>query len=135
VRVIKGHPGIGGPVRGTALVARDGFSARYDLDRIRGVFARPTHKLHGQSYVGRILVLDQAKGGVATAWMLHEMAARRMAPLALLLNRANPVMAQGAALAGVTLMDRFEGDVTALVPNGATLEVDPAGGRVTILDA
>jgi uncharacterized protein len=90
---------------------------------------------HGRSYVGRILVLDRAKGGVATAWLLHEMAARRLAPLALLLNRANPVMAQGAALAGITLMNRFEGDVTALVPNGATLAVDPEGGRVTIVEA
>ena len=67
---------IGKPVRGQALAAHDGFSARYDLDRARGVFSRPTHKLAGQSYVGRILVLDTAKGGVASAWMLHEMAAR-----------------------------------------------------------
>ena len=32
----------------------------------RGIFSRPTHKLAGQSYVGKILVLDTAKGGVAT---------------------------------------------------------------------
>ena len=43
----------------------DGFSARYDLDRIAGIFSRPAHKLAGQSYVGKILVLDTAKGGVA----------------------------------------------------------------------
>ena len=67
--LIQGHPGIGQRVRGRALVANDGFSARYDLDRIGGTFARSTHKLYGCSYVGRILVLDKAKGGVATAWM------------------------------------------------------------------
>ena len=59
--------------RPLALVARDGFSARYDLDRMAGIFSRPAHKLAGQSYVGRVLVLDTAKGGVASAWMLHEM--------------------------------------------------------------
>ena len=58
---------------GQALVAKDGFSARYDLDRINGVFSRPEHKLAGENYVGRMLVLDAAKGGVATAWMLNEM--------------------------------------------------------------
>ena len=31
----------------------DGFSARYDLDRIAGMFSRPAHKLAGQSYVGQ----------------------------------------------------------------------------------
>ena len=67
---------MGARVEGRALVAKDGFSARYDLDRVRGVFSRPEHKLAGESYVGRVLVLDAAKGGVATAWMLHEMKAR-----------------------------------------------------------
>ena len=86
---------MGKRVRGLALVARDGFSARYDLDRINGVFSRPDHKLAGQSYRGRVLVLDAAKGGVATAWMLHEMAARGVMPAALVLNRVNPIMVQG----------------------------------------
>ena len=67
--VIRGHPGVGPASSGLALVARDNFSARYDLDRIKGVFSRPTHKLHGVSYLGRVLVLNAAKGGVATAWM------------------------------------------------------------------
>ena len=60
--------GLGAKVQGRALVAKDGFSARYDLDRVRGVFSRAEHKLAGESYVGRVLVLDAAKGGVATAW-------------------------------------------------------------------
>ena len=85
---------MGRRVQGRALVAKDGFSARYDLDRIRGVFSRPEHRLAGQSYLGRILVLDAAKGGVATAWMLHEMAARGVMPAALVLNRVNPIMVQ-----------------------------------------
>lgn len=131
-RVIRGHRGIAGPVTGTALVAKDNFSARYDLDRIRGVFSRPSHVLFGQSYVDRVLVLDLAKGGVATAWMLYEMAARKMAPLALLLNASNPIMAQGAAFAGVALMDRFECDITAEIRTGDRVTVNPGAGTVTI---
>ena len=33
-KVFKARHAMGGKVRGTALVANDGFSARYDLDRI-----------------------------------------------------------------------------------------------------
>ena len=65
--VLKCHKGIGPTVSGTALVADDNFSARYDLDRAKGIFSRPAHKLFGQSYVGQILVLVTAKGGVASA--------------------------------------------------------------------
>lgn len=121
----QAQAGMGRRVRGRALVAKDGFSARYDLDRIKGVFSRPEHKLAGQSYVGCVLVLDAAKGGVATAWMLHEMAARGVMPAALVLNRVNPIMVQGAALADFTMISGFDHDITTLVPDGALVEVDP----------
>ena len=131
---LRCHKGIGPAVVGTALVATDNFSARYDLDRVRGIFSRPSHKLAGQSYLDRILVLDQAKGGVATAWMLHEMTARTIVPRALIFNRVNPILAQGAAFANVALVDRFaDGDVTALIRTGDELRVDPGAGLVEIL--
>lgn len=131
--ILKCHVGIGTKVHGEALVASDNFSARYDLDRIKGVFSRPEHALAGQSYVEKILVLNTAKGGVATAWMLYEMASRGMAPKALLLNSANTILAQGAALADMPLCDRFEeGDVTTLIKTGDELIVDPESGRVTV---
>jgi predicted aconitase with swiveling domain len=133
-RVFKGHVGIGDTVTGPALVAVDNFSARYDLDRINGTFSRPSHKLFGQSYVGTILVLDIAKGGVATAWMLYEMASRGKAPLALLLNYANPIMAQGAAHADFPLIDRFECDITQVIRTGQTVTADPSTGLVTVHD-
>lgn len=125
--------GIGKPVTGLALVANDGFSARYDLDRIGGTFSRPTHKLAGQSYVGRVLVLDTAKGGVASAWMLREMASRGIIPLALVFNSVNPILAQGAAFGAVSMLSGFDGDITAQVPNGAKVEIDPAGRVLRIL--
>src|SRR5436305_14264306 len=96
-QIFHARAGMGRKLQGRALVAKDGFSARYDLDRIKGVFSRPEHKLAGQSYVGRVLVLDAAKGGVATAWMLYEMASRGVMPAALVLNAINPTMVQGVA--------------------------------------
>ena len=127
------HVGIGPKVTGVALVADDNFSARYDLDRINGVFSRPQHKLYGQSYRDVILVLNTAKGGVATAWMLHEMVSRDVAPKAILLNAANTILAQGAALANMAMCDRFDaGDITTLIRTGDTVSVDPAAGRVIV---
>ncbi len=130
--VYSGHPGPGNPVDGIALVASDNFSARYDLNLAKGIFSRPTHKLVGQSYVGKILVLNIAKGGVATAWMLREMVQTGLAPMALILNSANPIMAQGAAFAGLPLIDRFELDITSVLNSGDRLAVDPAAGTVCV---
>jgi predicted aconitase with swiveling domain len=128
-RIFYAAAGMGRTVRAKALVASDGFSARYDLDRIRGVFSRPEHKLAGESYKGCVLVLGAAKGGVATAWMLHEMQARGVMPAALVLNRVNPIMVQGAALADFTMISGFDCDITKAIPHGAEVEVDPSGER------
>jgi hypothetical protein len=128
------HVGVGPEVSGEALVAEDNFSARYDLDRIKGIFSRPQHKLAGQSYVDKILVFNTAKGGVASAWMLHEMVSRKLAPRAILFNRVNPILAQGGALADMALCDRFEeGDVTRLIQTGDQVSVNPALGLVSVV--
>jgi hypothetical protein len=42
-KIFYATAGMGQKVQAQALVASDGFSARYDLDRIRGVFSRPEH--------------------------------------------------------------------------------------------
>ncbi len=131
-RVYRGHVGIGETVTGEALVANDNFSARYDLDRIEGTFSRPSHKLYGESYKNKILILNAAKGGVATAWMLHDMITRGIAPAALILNAANPIMAQGAAFAHLPLIDRFDVDITSVVASSSTVTVRPEQGELIV---
>ncbi len=130
---LKCHVGVGPEVSGEALVTDDNFSARYDLDRIQGIFSRPQHKLAGQSYVDKIMVFNTAKGGVASAWMLYEMSSREIAPKAILFNQVNPILAQGAALADMAMCDRFaDGDVTRLIRTGDRVTVKPAAGLVII---
>jgi uncharacterized protein len=131
--VFRARHAMGREVQGIALVAQDGFSARYDLDRTGGVFSRPTHKLAGQSYVGKVLVLDTAKGGVATAWMLHEMASRGIVPLALVLNSVNPILAQGAAFGDLPMLAGFDVDITRAIPDGSTVAIDPDAHTINIV--
>jgi hypothetical protein len=62
------------------------------------------------------------------------MQSRRIVPLALVFNRVNPILAQGAAFGAVTMVDRFDGDVTDLIRTGDRLRIDAAAGLVEILD-
>jgi len=124
---------MGQPVEAECLCANDGFSARYDLNRIEGRFSRPAHKLFGQSYHGKILVLDTAKGGVASAWMLYEMKARNQYPVAIVFNTVNPILAQGAAHAGITMLAGFDVNITEQIKSGARLRIDPSSKTVQVL--
>jgi|TARA_B100000809_G_scaffold252788_1_gene287905 predicted aconitase with swiveling domain len=123
--MIFGKKGIGETVIGEALVANDNFSARYDLDREKGVFSRKLHKLYNQSYVDKILVLNSAKGGVATSWMLRNMKLNNKSPKALILNSTNPIMVQAVAFADITLIHNFDTDITSYFKTGDTLNINP----------
>ena len=132
-RELKCHIGIGDTVTGEALVADDNFPARYDFDRIKGIFSRPQHALAGQSYVDKILVQNTAKGSVASAWMLYEMKSRGLAPKAIQFNAASTILAQGAALANMAIVDRFaDRDVTQLIKTGEMVTVNPTEGLVIV---
>ena len=130
--VLQGHPGVGPAVEGEALVSHHGFSARYDLNRAVGTYSRESHDLYGRSVVGKILVHTTAKGGVATAWALLDMKERGTAPLGLIFQQSNPIMVQGAALAGVAILDRVEPDPLDVIETGDYLRVDPARGIVEV---
>lgn len=133
VLLLRGHTGVGPAVEGEALVSHHAFNARYDLDRRRGVFSRPSHDLYGQSCVGKVLVFAGAKGGIATSWALLDLQSRGLAPAALLFRRTNPVMVQGAVLADVPLLHLLEPDPVTALRTGDWVRVDPERGMVSVL--
>jgi uncharacterized protein len=130
---LRGHPGVGKAVEGEVLVCHDNFSARYDVNRRTGVFSRETHALYGVSLVGKVCVFNTAKGGVATAWALLDMQKRGVAPAALIFRTTNPIMVQGAVLAGIALMDRLDPDPLATLRTGDLVRVDPSAGLVEVV--
>jgi predicted aconitase with swiveling domain len=123
---------VGEVVEGEALVSSEGFSARYDLDRTTSRISRASHPLFGRSIAGKVLVCPVAKGGFATSWALHDLRARGLAPAALIFGWANPVMVQGAVLAGLALMDQLTPDPVATIATGDWVRVDPRAGRVEV---
>ena len=80
-----------------------------------------------------ILVLDTAKGGVASAWMLYEMKMRNLCPSAIVFNTVNPILAQGAAHGGISMLSGFDVDITAAIASGSKLRIDPKNKTVEVI--
>lgn len=131
--LLTGPAGFGPQVEAEALVGRNGFSARYDLDHTTGVISRETHPLYGQSVAGKVLVATVAKGGTATAWRLLDLVQRGIAPAALIFRRTNPVMVQGAVLAGIPILHDLDPDPLDAIASGDQLRVVASEGRVEVL--
>ena len=131
--VLHVHRAWGPRIEAPALVMRDGFSPRYDLDRLTGVISRIGHSVQGESIKGRILVIPTTKGGVAGGWAFFDLLHKGIAPAGLVFGKLNPVMVQGAVLAGMPVTEGWEPNALDYVSSGDLIRVDPANRTITVL--
>ena len=124
----------GQPVEARALVMREGFSPRYDLDRWTGLISRIGHSVEGESIRDRILVIPTSKGGVAGGWAFFDLLHKGIAPKALVFGKLNPVMVQGAVLARMPVTEGWDQNALDLIRTGDTVRIDPAAKTIMVLD-
>lgn len=130
---IEVHRAAGGIVEGEALVSREGFSPRYDLDRWTGEISRPGHDIEGENVTDKVLFVPTAKGGIAAGWAFYDLAAKGIAPRAIVFGVTNPVMVQGAIFADITITEGWSRNALDLVRTGDLVRVDPANRVVEVL--
>ena len=122
-----------GPVvEGEAVVSEEGFSPRYDLDRWSGLITKPGHKLEGMSIKDKVCFFPTAKGGIAAGWAFYDIKAKGIAPKAFVFGVTNPVMVQGAVLAGIPITEGWSPDPRTVLRTGDFVRLDP-GRRVVEL--
>lgn len=122
-------------VEGEALVSREGFSPRYDLDRWTGLISRPGHALEGHNLKDKILITPNAKGGIAAGWAFYDIKHKGIAPKAFVFGVTNPVMVQGAVFAGITITEGWSRDPYAWIRTGDIVRVDPAKKTLELVEA
>ena len=123
----------GHSIEGQVLVMREGFSPRYDLDRITGIISRIGHSVEGESIRNKILVIPTVKGGVAGGWAFFDLLHKNISPKALIFGKLNPVMVQGAVLAGLTITEGWSEDLLGILKNGDHVRIDPKKKQLEII--
>lgn len=124
-----------GPVtEAPVLVMREGFSPRYDLDRLTGIISRIGHSAEGESIKGRILVIPTTKGGVAGGWAFFDLLHKDIAPAGLVFGKLNPVMVQGAVLARMPVTEGWPENLLNVLRTGDRIRLDPQAKTITVLD-
>lgn len=131
--MVRVRRALGKVVQGEALVSREGFSPRYDLDRTTGVISKIGHSLEGRCIRDKILVIPSAKGGVAAGWAFADIMEKGFALKALVFGRLNPVMVQGAVFAGVTITEGWTPDAMQVIVSGDLIEIDPGERVIRVL--
>ena len=99
-RIIKeGH------VSGKALVSPEPIGFLGGVDPKTGTVVEPGHPLHGQSVAGKVLIFPNGKGSTVGSYTILRLAANGVAPLAMINARSEPIVAVGALLADIPMVD------------------------------
>jgi len=131
---IKCHRVASGRASGPALVSRQAISFLGNVNPGTGVVVDPAHELFGQSIAGKVLVFPGGKGSTVGSYVIYQLKKRGLAPAAMINLRSEPIVAVGAIISGIPLVDRVP-EWILQIGSGTLVEVDADGGRVRVSDS
>jgi predicted aconitase with swiveling domain len=126
-KISKGH------AKGEVIITKDPLSFLGGVDPKTGVVIDPGHELHGKKISGKILVIPSGKGSTVGSYVIFQMAKNNTAPKAIISLKAEPIIATGAIMAGIPLVDNLEIDILDILEDGDVVEVDADAGLIRII--
>ena len=118
---------------GRLLVTDAPISFLGGVDPRTGTVIEPGHPLEGQSVAGRVLAFPHGKGSTVGSYVLYGLARNGVAPAAIVNEEAETIIAAGALIAGIPLVDRPSVPLREL-PDGAAATVDAGAGEIRVGD-
>lgn len=97
-----------GWVEGEALVSPEPLGFLGGVDPDTGVVIEAGHSLEGQCVTGRVLVFPTGKGSTVGSYTLYRLARNKAAPAAIINAEADPVVAVGAIIAEIPMLDQVD---------------------------
>ncbi len=122
-----------GFAEGVAIVSRRRFSFLGDVDVETGVVVAEDSDIYGESIAGKVFVFPTGRGSTVGTYVLLRMKKKGTAPIAIINVETEPIIAVGAIIAGIPLMDRLELNPLEIVKSGDRVRVDATGGWVEVL--
>ncbi len=130
--MLRGRKVIGGLAEGEAVVTKEPVSFLGGVNPDKGVVVERGHELEGQSITGKIFVFPHGKGSTAGPYIIYAMAKRKTAPVAIINVEAEPIIAVGAAMGNIPLVDRLDKNPLEVIATGDHVKIDGDQGIVEI---
>lgn len=127
--VLKGRVIVEGRCEGEALVSMKPISFLGGVNPENGEIVEKNHDLHGECIRDKVLCFPHGHGSTVGSYVLYSLAKKKLAPKAIINQKADPVVAVGAIIADVPMMDQV--DITR-IRTGDLLEVDACKGLVKV---
>ncbi len=128
---LKGRGISRGKAKGPLLIGPDPISFLSGVDPETGIVIEKGHPLEGVDITGSVLAFEFGKGSTVGSYILYALARNGHAPAAIINTEAETIIAVGAILAKIPMIDR-PGISLVDLPRGALAEVDGDTGELVI---
>lgn len=119
-----------GYAEGEAIVSREHISFLGGVDKETGVIT--DSELKGKNIAGKILVFPGGKGSTVGTYTLLNLKKNGVAPKAIINRKTEPIIAVGAVIAGIPLVEIGDYEFFEVVKEGDWLVVDAENGYVEV---
>lgn len=131
--ILKGRRISGGMAEGEAIVTRQPVSFLGGVNPDQGIIVEKGHELEGKSITNKIFIFPHGKGSTAGPYIIYAMAKRRTAPAAMINLEAEPIIAVGAAMGNIPLIDRLDQNPLEIISAGDQVKINGDAGIVEVI--
>jgi len=126
---IRGRGIAKGVGKGLLLISPAPVSFLSGIDPATGIIVEKGHPLQGESIAGRVFAFPYGKGSTVGSYVLYGLSRNGHAPAAIINTEAEPIIATGAIIGKIPMIDRIEVPISRL-RNGVTVTVDGDKGEM-----
>lgn len=130
--VINARPISRGNASGEALISTEPIGFLGGVDPKTGEVIEKGHPIEGKNIAGKVLVFPNGKGSTVGSYVLLQLAKNKKAPAAIINVSAEPIIAVGAIISKIPMVDKPEtgNRILETVKDGVTVTVDGDSGRI-----
>ena len=118
---------------GAVLFSGEPISFLSGVDPETGIVIESGHPLEGKSIAGKVLAFPYGKGSTVGSYVIYALKRNNVAPSAIINTEAEPIIAVGAILAEIPMVDRPDTPIEDL-QDGLSAFVDGSSGEITLSD-
>ncbi|HNW37227.1 MAG TPA: DUF126 domain-containing protein [Methanosarcina vacuolata] len=130
---LKGRTISRGCAQGEVLLSRDPISFLGSVDPKTGVVIEENHALEGKSIQNKVLVFPHGKGSTVGSYVMYQLKKNGVAPSAIINLETEPIVAVGAIISEIPLVDMLERNPYEVLNNGDLVLVNGSKGYIELL--
>jgi predicted aconitase with swiveling domain len=120
-----------GKTSGKSIVTKDAISFLGGVDPKTGIVIDKKHELYNQCITDKILVIPSGKGSTVGSYVIYQMIKNKTAPKAIICQNAEPIIAIGAIISKIPMVDNPEVDIVNSLENDVDVTVDADNSLIT----